>query len=216
MIGQPTGRGEATILSAPNLEFLTIADCEKVKAVHIETQREALVPKLQWLGVSETPSKWIPWRSSPRFSQLRWLEIVRPLVERFPSDEDFGSLSTSLTTLIINDFPKLRELDGRGLQSLTSLQELCIWNSPELERLPKEGLPPSLGVLFIGGCPKLEERLKQKKGRDWSVIKHLPCVVINGLLFVPHTHGRSVCYDVEASGGFRNLVFISFLPLFQF
>uniref|UniRef100_A0A7C9EYQ6 Adenylate cyclase n=1 Tax=Opuntia streptacantha TaxID=393608 RepID=A0A7C9EYQ6_OPUST len=60
MIGQPTGRGEATILSAPNLEFLTIADCEKVKAVHIETQREALVPKLQWLGVSETPSKWIP------------------------------------------------------------------------------------------------------------------------------------------------------------
>jgi hypothetical protein len=67
-------------------------------------------------------------------------------VESFP---DEGLLPTSLTYLHIKGFPNLKSLDKKGLQHLTALKELKIWDCPKLECMPEDGLPASLSTLNI-------------------------------------------------------------------
>ncbi|XP_059446574.1 putative disease resistance protein At3g14460 [Corylus avellana] len=67
-------------------------------------------------------------------------------VESFP---DEGLLPTTLTRLHIEGFENLKYLDKKGLQHLTTLEELKMWNCPKLECMPKDGLPASLTTLNI-------------------------------------------------------------------
>ena len=90
------------------------------------------------------------------------------------------ALPTSLTTLRIWDFGKSRKLDGQALHRLKCLTELHIWDCPLLERLPEEGLSPSLGQLIsINECPRPEKRCKPHKGKDWPKIHHIPRLEVN-------------------------------------
>ena len=98
-------------------------------------------------------------------------------VECFPVTGE--GLPTSLTTLIITNFRKLRKLDGEALHRLKYLTRLGIWHCQELERLPEKGLPLSLDELYICECPKLEKRMKPHKSKDWSKIHHIPRVEDN-------------------------------------
>ena len=126
-------------------------------------------------------------------------------VESFPVER---LLPSTLTSLVIEDFPNLRSLDGGGLQQLTSLAELSIcrcpelksltesglpqltslnklhiFNCPKLQYLAKERLPASLSFLTIEGCPLLEQRCLVHKGKEWDYMAHIPQILINDVLF---------------------------------
>ena len=126
-------------------------------------------------------------------------------VESFPVER---LLPSTLTSLVIEDFPNLRSLDGGGLQQLTSLAELSIcrcpelkslkesglpqltslnklhiFNCPKLQYLTKEKLPASLSFLTIEGCPLLEQRCLVHKGKEWDYMAHIPQISINDVLF---------------------------------
>jgi len=52
VIGKYTGRGEATVLTVPNLTALEINDCKNVKEVGIEREGGLLLPKLNSLELT--------------------------------------------------------------------------------------------------------------------------------------------------------------------
>ncbi|PRQ59861.1 putative P-loop containing nucleoside triphosphate hydrolase, leucine-rich repeat domain, L [Rosa chinensis] len=119
-----------------------------------------------------------------RLTSLRKLGIYgggddRGLVS-FPPGENSNEkemlLPRSLVTLRIVGFPNLKKL-SKGFQFLTSLESLYIINCRKLTTIPEEGLPLSLTLLEICGCPPLlEERCK---GRYRPKIAHIPWVLIN-------------------------------------
>ena len=94
-------------------------------------------------------------------------------VESFPKE---NLLPSSLTTLFIGGFQSLRSLDNMGLQHLTSLQQLWIVKCPELKHMPKVGLPVSIYYLRIYSCPSFSKQCKEKKGKEWRKIAHIPFV----------------------------------------
>ena len=58
---------------------------------------------------------------------------------------------------------------------LISLQSLEIWYCPNLESLPEGiGALTSLQTLRIVGCPILLKRCKKQIGEDWHKISHIP------------------------------------------
>ncbi|KAF8036770.1 hypothetical protein BT93_C2473 [Corymbia citriodora subsp. variegata] len=90
-------------------------------------------------------------------------------------------LPASLTTLLIYDMD-LKSLDTLGLHHLTCLKNFHIIDCQNLRSMPAEGLSSSLSDLFIYGCPLLEKRCRRKKGKDWPLVSHIHCVVIEDVL----------------------------------
>ncbi|XP_034703483.1 putative disease resistance protein At3g14460 isoform X2 [Vitis riparia] len=136
-----------------NLSDLDIRNCNKLMACRMEWHLQTL-PFLSWLGIG-----------GPEEERL----------ESFP-EERF--LPSTLTSLIIDNFPNLKSLDNKGLEHLTSLETLSIYHCEKLESLPKQGLPSSLSHLYILKCPLLEKRCQRDKGKKWPNISHIPCIVI--------------------------------------
>ncbi|KAK2640085.1 hypothetical protein Ddye_027880 [Dipteronia dyeriana] len=87
------------------------------------------------------------------------------------------ALPSSLTSLSIYNCPNLKSFSKLGLPS--SLSKFWIWWCPEVRSFPERGLPSSLLILDIYHCPKLKEECKRDKGKEWSKISHIPCVVID-------------------------------------
>ncbi|GKV47569.1 hypothetical protein SLEP1_g54465 [Rubroshorea leprosula] len=122
-------------------------------------------------GGEEFPS----WIGDPSFSQLKFLELrdcqncwICP-----PGD----LLPTSLIRFGIERVKNLKSLSRELLQNLSSLQALFIDDCSELQFLPKEGLPSSLGHLQILNCPRLAQRLKEKQDYQ-RLIAHIPHVKV--------------------------------------
>ncbi|KAK3415398.1 hypothetical protein EUGRSUZ_H01020 [Eucalyptus grandis] len=90
-------------------------------------------------------------------------------------------LPASLTTLTIHHMD-LKSLDNLGLHRLTCLKEFDIFSCRSLQSMPAEGLSSSLSNLFVHGCPLLEKRCQRKKGKDWPLVSHIRCIVIEGVL----------------------------------
>ncbi|GMN69494.1 hypothetical protein TIFTF001_038543 [Ficus carica] len=76
-------------------------------------------------------------------------------------------LPPSLTSLWINGFQNLRDLNRMGFQHLISLGRLTIRNCGNLQCLPEQGLPSSLFSLDIFECPLLNPRCQKGTGSDW-------------------------------------------------
>ena len=66
------------------------------------------------------------------------------------------------------------------IANLTSLQFLTFWECPNLTSLP-QGIHSltSLTELKITDCPLLRQRCKRQIGEDWSIIAHVPRVILD-------------------------------------
>ncbi|GKU91109.1 hypothetical protein SLEP1_g5026 [Rubroshorea leprosula] len=94
-------------------------------------------------------------------------------------------LPSSLTSLYMVAVENLESIPIELLQNLDSLQCLGIWRWPKLRSLPKEGLPPSLGILNIFDCPLLKRQRFEAKGDHWPLTHTIPFVEIDGVQVFP-------------------------------
>ncbi|KAI5341966.1 hypothetical protein L3X38_009841 [Prunus dulcis] len=126
------------------------------------------------------------WELLPRLTSLTklWVGGEDPSVVSFPPNsyremEMEMLLPKSLTDLSIADFPNLKKLSSKGFQFLTSLERLELENCPKLASIPVEGLPISLGELYIISCPLLKDKCQPgSKGRYLPKISHIPRIEI--------------------------------------
>ncbi|XP_052625503.1 putative disease resistance protein At3g14460 isoform X2 [Lactuca sativa] len=155
------------------LTHLTILGCQNMDS---SFSRGLWPPKLCRLhigGLKKPISKWGP--------QTFPISLVELGLMGGQSEDasNFSQLShllpPSLTSLKISDFENV-EFISMGLQHLTSLQYLSIYNCPKAIDLP-EMLLPSLLSLEINGCPNLKER-SSKRGSYWPLISHIPYTFI--------------------------------------
>ncbi|XP_068337164.1 putative disease resistance RPP13-like protein 1 [Pyrus communis] len=182
-----------------NLQAFIVWGCEKLEVLpedirNLTSLKELEIdclegltsfpPNLTSLEISELKSCKRLWKLEwglHKLSSLRELSITSedPDVLSFPPDgKEEMLLPKSLTKLTIGGFPNLKKL-GNGIQFLTSLQTLELANCPRLASIPREGLPLSLGELWIEGCPLLAERCQPGKGRYWPKISNIPCQEID-------------------------------------
>ncbi|KAJ9685517.1 hypothetical protein PVL29_017528 [Vitis rotundifolia] len=157
-----------------SLHYLRISNCPEIDSfpegglpanlsdLHIENCNKLLASRMEW-GLQMLPV----------LTELRIGGHKKERLESFPEE---GFLPSTLTSLRIEDFPNLKSLDYRGLQHLTSLETLEIWNCKKLKSFPKQGLPSSLSCLRIVGCPLLRKRCQRDKGKEWPKISHIPCI----------------------------------------
>jgi hypothetical protein len=75
---------------------------------------------------------------------------------------------------------------------------LCIKQCENLTSFPEDGLPSSLEILLIRGCPRLKEICKKDNEREWSKIAHIPLVKIDGR-FIFDSEGEESSNDFEES-----------------
>ncbi|KAJ6937388.1 hypothetical protein NC652_011896 [Populus alba x Populus x berolinensis] len=160
--------------SLKSLQHLRISDCHRLDSL----PERGLPPNLTSLQImnckiSLPMSEWglRMLTSLKRFSVKSTIDV-----DRFPDDEGL-LLPTSLTFLEISNLENLKSI-SRGLQHLTSLEELNIFECPMLRFFPSEGFPLSLGCLRIRSSPLLEERCLKERGEYWSIIAHIPDVYI--------------------------------------
>ncbi|GLT33631.1 hypothetical protein SLA2020_082010 [Shorea laevis] len=96
--------------------------------------------------------------------------------QKFPLDI---VLPSSLTSLEIKREENLELIPGGLFQNLSSLTVLVIEDCPKLQSLPKEAFPPSLGRLYISGCPHLKQQHFEKEGDYWTFTRNIPVVTIS-------------------------------------
>ncbi|KAM6567916.1 hypothetical protein CsatA_027044 [Cannabis sativa] len=158
--------------SLSSLESLTIKYCPLIKSF----PDGGLPVSLSSLDMSYGEllrMKW-NWQTLPHLTTVVIFGNKEEDVESFPKE---GLLSTTITSLEIWSFRRLRGLDKNGLTQLTSLQTLHVLFCPELETLSEEGFPTSLTTLYTQGCPLVEK--KYSRGNEyWNKISHIPNVTI--------------------------------------
>ncbi|GLT96342.1 hypothetical protein SLE2022_139700 [Rubroshorea leprosula] len=93
--------------------------------------------------------------------------------QKFPQDI---VLPSSLTWLQMESEENLESIPGGLFQNLSSLQNLWIMDCPKLQSLPREAFPPSLGQLYISGCPHLKRQHFEEKGDYWTLTWSIPNV----------------------------------------
>ncbi|KAG5531054.1 hypothetical protein RHGRI_025869 [Rhododendron griersonianum] len=187
------------------LESLTIEGCKKLKA--LPEQMHTLLPSLRSLSLEDCPEiesfpkgglpsklgelyirnckKLVGGRRDwglqtlPSLAMFSLLGGSEDVLESFPEE---GLLPSTLTRLCFGDLPNLKSLNKRDLQLLGSLKGIEIFECPQLQSLPEEGLPTSLIALFLDDCPLLKPRCRRGEGEDWHKIAHIPHIYIDGEL----------------------------------
>ncbi|XP_062173760.1 putative disease resistance RPP13-like protein 1 [Alnus glutinosa] len=188
-------------IRAPNLTFFGVFNCESLRS--LPEKMHVLLPSLNYFQILNCPRiELFPQGGLP--SNVKNMEVeecdklfarragwglqkllsLRDFsvggeyedVESFPEP---GLLPSCLTQLRISEFPNLKSLDKKGLQDLTSLQQLLVWDCPKLEYIPKEGLPSSLSIIEIDRCPLLRKRWQSKKGKERRKILDVDHILID-------------------------------------
>jgi len=137
-----------------NLEAICIRNCEKLFAGRMRWGLQKL-PSVRFMTISDKYSK---------------------DVKSFPEPE---LLPSSLTHLRFSDFPNMKSLDNKGLEHLTSLEELWIEGCPKLKYMPEEGLPASLSIIKIDGCPLMKKQWHSKKRKERRKILDVDHILID-------------------------------------
>ncbi|XVF79145.1 hypothetical protein PTKIN_Ptkin14bG0196200 [Pterospermum kingtungense] len=126
-----------------------------------------------------------------KLTSLKYLYINGeecPDVVTFPQEERGIMLPSSLTEITIQNFENLSNLSTKGFRNLPSLQELWIFDCPNLETLPEKDVLLSLGKLYILRCSlPLACQCILNQGPEWSKISHIPEVVLDRQSIIPKT-----------------------------
>ncbi|MFQ6657744.1 hypothetical protein Gotur_027293 [Gossypium turneri] len=192
---------EESGLPTTNLRVLLIEDCENFgvlpKCINnftslrelsmwecsadISFPEEGFPTNLTSLQISNAPKIYtslVEWGFN-RLTSLQRLNISGEGCSRvvsFPEEAIGMMLPPSLTYISIRRFENLEFMCSKGLQHLTSLQQLDIYDCPKLASLPEKDFLLSLEHLDIQRFPLLEEGCSRGKGREWSKISHIPYV----------------------------------------
>ncbi|TYH47167.1 hypothetical protein ES332_D11G392400v1 [Gossypium tomentosum] len=201
---------EGSELPTTNLRVLSINYCENFRALpkcinnftclrelsvwecsaDISFPEEGFPTNLTSLEISNAPriyTSLVEWGFN-RLTSLQELNISGEGCSRvvsFPEEAIGMMLPPSLTDISIRRFENLEFMCSKGLQYLTSLQQLGIYDCPKLASLPEKDVLLSLERLDIQRCPLLEEGSSRGKGREWSKISHIPYVEIDFKLVIP-------------------------------
>ncbi|XP_058224292.1 putative disease resistance RPP13-like protein 1 [Rhododendron vialii] len=190
-------------LPAPNLSILLVDCCKKLEA--LPEQMHTLLPSLQSLVLHDCPkiesfpegglpsklgaldirncTKLVGGRRDwglqtlPSLTSFSLFGKSGDVLESFPEE---GLLPPTLTFLSFERLLNLKSLNKRGLQRLGSLDSMLIFDCPQLQSLPEEGLPTSLFELQIRDCPLLKPHCRREEGEDWHKIAHIPFIKIDG------------------------------------
>ncbi|GKV47567.1 hypothetical protein SLEP1_g54463 [Rubroshorea leprosula] len=179
-------------LGMPNLKSLSIFYCKNLRSLPNRMHNLTSLQSLSILScqrIESIPEGGLP--TSLTFLNIGCENLKQPIKEwglhRLTSLESFhigwicppgDLLPTSLIYFGIYHLKNMKSLSRELFQSLSSLQQLFIRDCSELQFLPKEGLPSSLGRLQIHNCPRLAQRLKEKQEYR-RLIAHIPCVEID-------------------------------------
>ncbi|KAG2671281.1 hypothetical protein I3760_14G126900 [Carya illinoinensis] len=163
-------------LLLPSLESLSIKDCPMLQSFG----EGGLPTNLKSISVKDC-DKLVACRTTwglQKLSSLQELSICGNCedVKSFPEPDLLPMYMTGLT---ISGFSNMTSLDKKGLQRLTSLDWMKIFDCPNLKFVPKDGFPASISSLWISRCPLLEKQLQSKKGKEWRKVAHIPSVRIN-------------------------------------
>ncbi|TXG74773.1 hypothetical protein ES288_1Z012300v1 [Gossypium darwinii] len=201
---------EESGLPTTNLRVLSIGGCENFRALSkcinnftslrelkvsycsadISFPEEGFPTNLTSLEISKAPKIYtsiVEW-GFYRLTSLQKLDISGEGCSRvvsFPEEAIGMMLPPSLTSIFIGSFENLELMCSKGLQHLTSLQQLSIYDCPKLASLPEKDMLLSLEHLSIQHCPLLEEGCSRSKGREWSKISHIPYVQIDKNTVIP-------------------------------
>ncbi|KAL8238458.1 hypothetical protein R6Q59_015025 [Mikania micrantha] len=172
-----TIRGCKTLKSFPDLQLMNLTLLTNLHIVDCQSIDVASYPGGNWPpnlvsleigGLKKPISEW----GSQNFPT----SLVHLTLCNEPHVINFSQLShllpSSLERLAICGFDKLESLSV-GLQHLTSLRHLQIWNCPKLKDLP-ETLLSSLLELRIDECPILTRRYHKRGSRYWPLVSHIP------------------------------------------
>ncbi|KAL5548768.1 hypothetical protein UlMin_003999 [Ulmus minor] len=171
-------RQEMDTKAFPSLQSMSVWICPRLESLLGRQSFPSNLKHLRIIGCKKLWENRVNW-GLERMSSLMalYLSGIEEEVDSFP--EEGLLLPTTLTELSIEFFEKLKGLNGRAFQHLTSLQNLQIKFCGELECLPQEGLPLSLSCLRIERCPMLKQRCQRGTGEDWPKIQHIPKILIN-------------------------------------
>ncbi|CAN1143438.1 Disease resistance protein L6 [Linum perenne] len=155
---------KAPDLSAyPNLELLNLNGCVNIiQDLGVGVLKNLKVLKLNNCGITKLAA------SISKLSRLQTLDL-----QGCPNIQKPADLPASLQKLIITspvpnllDLRELKELRlyesdeieeiPRDICMLSKLEALGLYATPNIRTLPKEELPSSLNILYIGGCPLLK------------------------------------------------------------
>ncbi|WJX30660.1 hypothetical protein P8452_19176 [Trifolium repens] len=187
-------------LNTPNLNNFMVSTCPKLKSlpepIHSLSSLYQLsvygLPKLQALAQESLPINLSILEVSScgslsTSSITKWgLQSLTCLTElRIRGDRLMNSLMkaeesllpTSLVSIHISHLFYLKDLKGKWLQHLTSLENLEITDCRRLESLPEDGLPSTLSVLTIKRCLLLQASCQSNGGKEWPKIAHIPCII---------------------------------------
>ncbi|PWA55013.1 NBS-LRR resistance-like protein [Artemisia annua] len=156
------------------LKYLAIQDCP---SMNDSFPRGLWPPKLDYLRIGRLKKPISEWGPQNFPTSLVRLELWGGWLEDVNSCSQLSHLlSSSLTSLFIKEFKKLESLSV-GLQHLTSLEHLFIYNCPKIINLP-EMLLSSLLSLRIYDCPNLKEKCS-RRGAYGPLISYIPCALID-------------------------------------
>ncbi|KAM7472554.1 hypothetical protein LguiA_010737 [Lonicera macranthoides] len=187
-------------LPAPELHYFTISNCKNLKTL------PSFFPSLQELKIIDCPElEYLAEGCFPSNLQILRIDKCKKLMAHrkdwglqiLPSlsqfeiyMEDVGKtfpeewlLPSSLSRLVIRRCPNLKALNHKGLQHLTCLRTLRIYDCPQLESLSEEVLPSTVTELIVERSQLLKLRCQKEKGEDWPKIAHIPFIKLDDDVF---------------------------------
>ncbi|KAL7162008.1 hypothetical protein ACSBR2_042473 [Camellia fascicularis] len=168
----------------PSLQSLVLSGCPEIESFP-EGGLPSSLHSLKIRNCSKLTARRREW-DLQRLPSLRHFTLAgQRRGESFPEDgvESFpeeGLLPSTLMSLRIENLPNLKSLNNRGLQLLGSLKHMKILGCAQLQSLVEEGLPTSLFMLELIGCPMLKPRYLKGEGQDWHKIACVPVIHMDG------------------------------------
>ncbi|XVF83161.1 hypothetical protein PTKIN_Ptkin16aG0111500 [Pterospermum kingtungense] len=130
--------------SFPTLNRLSFWNCENLKSVRaVGDPHQQHLSCLNSLGIYECPN-------------MRCFEIEE------------GLSATNLTVLALSGCVSLKSLPEQMRSFFPSLEKLTIFNCPEIESFPNEGLPSKVKRIYISSSDKLIGGM-MRRNREWTL-----------------------------------------------